>query len=73
VFIKTGDMLSAKGSKGSSGRGGEGMYQQGLEYWLSLELACTWSSGAGAEASKLRQLNIKMAEMIEPVNCILVV
>jgi hypothetical protein len=40
-IIQTGDMLSVKGS---SGMGGEGMYQLGLEYCLSLEFACTWSS-----------------------------
>jgi len=40
-IIQTNDMLSVQGS---SGRGEEGMYQLGLEYCLSLEFACTWSS-----------------------------
>jgi hypothetical protein len=52
---------------------GERMYQLGLEYWLSLELVRTWSSGAGAGAARERALNAIMAEMRELVNCILIV
>jgi hypothetical protein len=52
---------------------GERIYQLGLEYWFSLELARTWSSGAGAGAARERALNAIMAEMRELVNCILIV
>jgi hypothetical protein len=49
------------------------MYQLGLEYWLSSDLARTWSSGAGAGAARERALNAIMVEMRELVNCILIV
>ena len=52
--------------------GTEGTYQLGLEYWFSLELARTWSSGAGAGAARVTALNAMMAEMMEVVNCILI-
>ena len=49
------------------------MYQSALEYWFSLELARTSSSGEGAGAARERALNAMMVEMKEVVNCILMV
>jgi hypothetical protein len=64
-----------KGRVGMTQNGDEKreIHQFGLEYWLSLELARTCSSGTGSAAGAAREREVKatMAEMRVLVNCIL--